>query len=55
MKPVKYTRSRFVWNGGRNSWASFLLGFGWVPRSKKSGWCLHIYLGLWVWTIDRLN
>jgi hypothetical protein len=40
------------WNGGRNGWASFLIGFGWMP-SKHDGWGLHIYLGLWVLTIQK--
>jgi len=53
------------WNGGRNGWASFMLGFGWMPglgalattAERRAGirrglWGLHIYLGLWVLTLS---
>lgn len=52
------------WNGGRNGWASFIVGFGWMPglgalatpRERRAGirrglWGLHVYLGLWVLTL----
>lgn len=52
------------WNGGRNGWASFMVGFGWMPglgahatpaerrRGIRAGkWGLHVYLGLWVLTL----
>lgn len=52
------------WNAGRNGWASFMLGFGWIPglgalasaRERRAGirrgrWTLHVYLGLWVLTL----
>lgn len=36
------------WNGGRNGWASFLVGFGWMPNRKTKSWSLQFYLGFWV-------
>lgn len=52
------------WNGGRNGWASFMVGFGWMPgggafqtpqerrqRVRSGDWGLHVYLGLWVLTL----
>ena len=63
MAPGRPTAS-IHWNAGRNGWASFLLGFGWVPGLgalataserragiKQGHWLLHLYLGLWVLTI----
>lgn len=57
-------KARASWNGGRNGWASFIVGFGWMPgggalqsraerrqRVRSGDWGLHLYLGLWVVTI----
>jgi hypothetical protein len=43
------TRVSVLWNGGHNGWASFIVGFGWMP--SKLDWTLHIYLGLWILTL----
>ena len=58
-------RAKINWNGGRNGWASFLLGFGWMPglganatsKERRAGvcagnWAIHIYLGPWVLTLN---
>lgn len=55
MKPVvtRKVRSRIHWNGGRNGYSSFIIGASRSPGTKLFGWCVHIYLGRWVWTIDQ--
>ena len=58
-------RASIRWNGGRNGWASFIVGFGWMPsmgalvtpQRRRAGirrglWGLHLYLGLWVITLQ---
>lgn len=46
---------RWSWNGGRNGWRSFLLGFGWMPRRPDAwsdeSWGLNVYLGPWLLTV----
>lgn len=50
---TKQHKVSIYWNGGRNGWASFMIGFGWMPSFY--GWGIHIYLGLWVLTIRQLD
>lgn len=55
LEQFKIHKPQIAWNGGRNGWASFILGFGWMPNKRLRSWGMHIYLGLWVVTIRSKN